>query len=109
MRILLLLCFGVAFSQDATKTAPRAYQLQFENEWVRVTRVHYGPRDCAPHRVLDVAAGSSEPALFIVLSPARSAAKKRLSSRDKQSGQRRTNRSDFTISATPRSNYCDLI
>jgi hypothetical protein len=30
---------------------------------------------CAPHRVLDVAAGSSEPALFIVLSPARSTAK----------------------------------
>ena len=185
-----LLCFGVAFSQDATKTAPRAYQLQFENEWVRVTRVHYGPREkipahahpkwpvayvylndsgpiifrhrgwdhpeltrpatkagsirlsptsainevhevenpndapsdflrvefktqpvgrvsrqgrfhredyptgenfrrvqfeneqirmtrliCAPHRVLDAAAGSSEPALFIVLSPARSTAK----------------------------------
>jgi len=43
-----LLCSAVAFSQDATKTPPRAYQLQFENGSVRVTRVHYGPREKIP-------------------------------------------------------------
>jgi hypothetical protein len=37
-----------AFSQDATKTAPQAYQLQFENKWARVIRVHYGPREKIP-------------------------------------------------------------
>ncbi|HYV04156.1 MAG TPA: hypothetical protein VFB82_06215 [Blastocatellia bacterium] len=36
---------AVVFSQDATKTAPHAYKLQFENEWTRVIRVHYGPRE----------------------------------------------------------------
>lgn len=43
-----LLFFVAAFSQDATKTAPQAYQLQFENEWVRVIRVHYGAREKIP-------------------------------------------------------------
>ncbi|HVF86889.1 MAG TPA: hypothetical protein VM866_04835, partial [Pyrinomonadaceae bacterium] len=38
----------VAFSQDALKVAPHAYKLQFENEWVKVTRVHYGPREKVP-------------------------------------------------------------
>lgn len=45
----LLLCFvflshtALAPAQDPTKVAPEAYKLQFENEWVQVTRVHYGP------------------------------------------------------------------
>lgn len=30
-------------AQDAQTVAPRAYRREFENEWVRVTRVHYGP------------------------------------------------------------------
>jgi hypothetical protein len=47
-----LLGSAVAFSQDATKTAPQAYQLQFENEWVRVTRVHYGPRERYPRMLI---------------------------------------------------------
>jgi hypothetical protein len=34
--------------QEATKTAPHAYQLQFENKWARVIRVHYGPREKVP-------------------------------------------------------------
>ena len=34
--------------QEATKTAPHAYQLQFENKWARVIRVHYGPREKIP-------------------------------------------------------------
>ena len=29
------------FAQDAITTLPQNYRLQFENEWVRVTRVHY--------------------------------------------------------------------
>ena len=35
---------SAAFAQDPLKVAPQAYRLQFENEWVKVTRVHYGPR-----------------------------------------------------------------
>jgi len=31
-------------AQDPLKVAPQAYKLEFENEWVRVMRVHYGPR-----------------------------------------------------------------
>ncbi len=34
--------------QDPLKVAPRAYRLQFENEWVKVTRVHYGPHEKVP-------------------------------------------------------------
>jgi hypothetical protein len=34
--------------QEATKTAPHAYKLQFENKWARVIRVHYGPREKIP-------------------------------------------------------------
>jgi len=50
MRIKVLLFLLVfltpttrASAQDPTKVAPDAYKLQFENEWVQVTRVHYGP------------------------------------------------------------------
>lgn len=43
-----LLYSAFAASQDATKTAPQAYQLQFENKWARVIRVHYGPREKIP-------------------------------------------------------------
>jgi hypothetical protein len=31
-------------AQDPLKVAPQAYKLEFENEWVMVTRVYYGPR-----------------------------------------------------------------
>jgi len=51
--LLTLLFSAVVFSQEATQTAPWAYKLQFENEWVRVIRVHY------------------EPALLVVLSAGR--------------------------------------
>lgn len=37
-----------AFSQDPTKVSPKAYKLEFENEWVKVTRVHYGPHETIP-------------------------------------------------------------
>ena len=34
-----------ASAQDPLKDLPQAYKLQFENDWVKVTRVHYGPRE----------------------------------------------------------------
>lgn len=39
---------AVAFPQDAVKVAPQAYRLQLDNEWVKVTRVHYGPHEKIP-------------------------------------------------------------
>lgn len=43
---LAFTCFlvAVAFAQDPTKVAPAAYKTEFENEYVRVQRVHYAPR-----------------------------------------------------------------
>ncbi len=43
---LAFACFlvAVAFAQDPTKVAPAAYKTEFENEYVRVQRVHYAPR-----------------------------------------------------------------
>lgn len=48
--ILMLtpLLSAVAFSQEATQTVPWAYKLLFENEWVRVIRAHYEPREKIP-------------------------------------------------------------
>lgn len=43
-----LLFPAAAFSQEATQAAPWAYKLRFENEWVRVIQVHYGPREKIP-------------------------------------------------------------
>lgn len=51
--LLASLMLGEAFAQsqpkdstkDPLKVAPRAYKLEFENEWVRVMRVRYGPRE----------------------------------------------------------------
>lgn len=34
---------GAVSAQDAEVTLPDAYTLQFENEWVKVVRVHYAP------------------------------------------------------------------
>ncbi|MEW6210856.1 MAG: hypothetical protein AB1631_21000 [Acidobacteriota bacterium] len=46
-RSMMMICLLLleAAAQDPLKVAPRAYKLAFENEWVRVTRVHYGPRE----------------------------------------------------------------
>jgi hypothetical protein len=33
----------IGFGQDPTKVAPDAYKIEFENEWVKVTRAHYAP------------------------------------------------------------------
>jgi hypothetical protein len=53
MRALLLAAVVLHFNafalrQDPLKVAPQAYRLQFENEWVKVTRVYYGPRVRVP-------------------------------------------------------------
>ncbi len=42
--LLIVILTVTAFAQDPTKVAPEAYQLAFENEYVRVERVHYAPR-----------------------------------------------------------------
>jgi hypothetical protein len=46
MTICLLTVTSLA--QDPFKVAPQAYKLQFENEWVKVTRVHYAPHEKLP-------------------------------------------------------------
>jgi hypothetical protein len=46
---LIFLLFTIAaFAQYPLKVAPQAYKLEFENEWVKVVRVHYGPREKIP-------------------------------------------------------------
>ena len=45
--LFFLLSIGAA-AQDAVKTLPKNYRLEFENEWVRVIRVHYGPHEKLP-------------------------------------------------------------
>jgi hypothetical protein len=49
-RVLLTLWVftGLAFAQDPLKTLPQNYKLLFENRWVKVTRVHYGPHEKLP-------------------------------------------------------------
>jgi hypothetical protein len=37
-----------SLAQDPLKTLPKAYKLRFENDWVKVTRVYYGPREKLP-------------------------------------------------------------
>jgi len=37
-----------ALAQDPLVSLPQAYKLQFENEWVKVTRVHYAPNEKLP-------------------------------------------------------------
>src|SRR4029079_6533168 len=45
--VLCLLAVNV-LAQDPLKTLPNAYKLEFENEWVRVVRVHYAPHEKLP-------------------------------------------------------------
>jgi hypothetical protein len=46
--VIFLLFAIAALAQDPLKVAPQAYKLEFENEWVKVMRVHYGPREKIP-------------------------------------------------------------
>ena len=43
--LLILLTSSIAFSQDPTKAEPAHYKLAFENEYVQVVNVHYGPHE----------------------------------------------------------------
>lgn len=43
LQFVLFVFSVVAFAQDPTKIAPDAYKTEFENEYVRVQRVHYAP------------------------------------------------------------------
>jgi hypothetical protein len=46
-RVVTLVLFGRAllFAQDPTKVEPYHYELAFENEFVQVVNVHYGPHE----------------------------------------------------------------
>ena len=46
--LLQLLMLATPAPQDPQAVAPRAYRREFENERVRVTRVHYEPREKVP-------------------------------------------------------------
>ena len=37
-----------AVAQDPLKVAPKNYKLEFENEWVKIVRVHYGAKEKIP-------------------------------------------------------------
>ncbi|MFY9607771.1 MAG: hypothetical protein WAU45_04045 [Blastocatellia bacterium] len=55
--ILCLLVTG-ALAQDPLKALPQAYKLVFENDWVKVTRVHYAPNEKLPaHEHTQTASG----------------------------------------------------
>ena len=43
--IVISLLAVTAMGQDPLKLLPQAYKLQFENDWVKVVRVHYEPRE----------------------------------------------------------------
>ena len=43
--LLVLFFYAVAFAQDPTKVEPTHYKLAFENEYVQVVDVHYGPHE----------------------------------------------------------------
>src|SRR6266853_6195771 len=43
--LLILFFCAAAFAQDPTKVEPTHYKLAFENEYVQVVNVHYGPHE----------------------------------------------------------------
>ena len=43
--LLVLFFCAAAFAQDPTKVEPTHYKLAFENEYVQVVNVHYGPHE----------------------------------------------------------------
>ena len=59
----LCVTFSVlTFGQDPTKAAPDSYKLQFENEYLRVLRVHYAAKQKVP-----VHDHSKGPAMYVYL------------------------------------------
>jgi hypothetical protein len=47
LTLISLLALPV-FAQDPVKVAPQAYKIDFENDWVKVLRVHYAPKEKIP-------------------------------------------------------------
>lgn len=45
---IIIVLASISFAQDPLKVCPQAYKLQFENDWVKVTRVHYAPNEKLP-------------------------------------------------------------
>jgi quercetin dioxygenase-like cupin family protein len=43
--LFVCLALHAASAQDPTKVEPQHYKLAFENEWVQVVDVHYGPHE----------------------------------------------------------------
>jgi beta-alanine degradation protein BauB len=43
--VFLCLAVHASLAQDPTKVEPKHYKLAFENEWVQVVNVHYGPHE----------------------------------------------------------------
>jgi hypothetical protein len=43
--LILFLLPNFARAQDPTKVAPKHYKMHFENEWVQVVDIHYGPHE----------------------------------------------------------------
>ena len=43
--VITCLLAVAALAQDPLKVAPKNYKLEFENEWVKVVRVHYGANE----------------------------------------------------------------
>src|ERR1043166_7643733 len=63
---LVVACCAInVLAQDPTKVAPDAYKLQFENDWVRILRVHY-----APHSRVPMHDHSAWPAAYVYLNDA---------------------------------------
>jgi hypothetical protein len=57
LSVIFFLFSITALAQDPLKVAPQAYKLEFENEWVKVMRVHYGPHEkIPPHDHTEMAA-----------------------------------------------------
>jgi len=48
LTVMLSIIASNTVAQDPFKAAPGAYKLQFENDWVTVARVHYGPHEKIP-------------------------------------------------------------
>jgi len=46
--LVIITVAAPAAAQDPLVVAPKAYKLQFENDWVRVVRVHYAPFEKLP-------------------------------------------------------------
>jgi hypothetical protein len=67
---IIILVTAPAMAQDPVKIAPQAYKLEFENDWVKVLRVHYAAKaklpehDHPPTAAAFVYLNDSDPVIF---------------------------------------------